>query len=555
MLLGQVSEQIPKKRNSIFKFIISSGLRLPIKDQPTTSPIFFYAVTCHGTKRSFAVAQMLSQLHTIEWIRLWLSIWLEDNHLPDEVIIDESAALMGAVISAFTQFETTNDYISACTGALLGDSELPRTFVRIDRSHFVESIIRNVCKGFQKTITCSDYKEAANIIYALFTVICNEFISPCVEECVNLLRQLVGTHNVDEFNVLIEKVKNEDPKDIQAVWEAEDVKINIRDKSLKKTLSYGWVQNILKSIKISDEKEKENMYFAPEYKKYLLRTFVRLPLWSNIMLEKFSSRNTCATSSPSENTFKEIKKLLNLTKKKRVDVLVDKNISKLSGHLKIGVAHQKNQSALSQMATRKRRSASTDGPVLRKRSRPSYFDEKSIGNTDSNISIDTNSECESTNKEQPVENWRNKNVQRAAPIVITKEKRRSQRSILSKHDCEYFRSGLTMLKNGYDTSKLATEYTCSFDSIYVIFGIACLEYKSAEAKYLNTDSLFSQFLQEVVKGKKRTTEAYQTRNDILDKNFSSEYYSNSENIKIDNHMMKLINCHTGDVLLANDSSD
>lgn len=46
-----------------------------------------------------------------------------------------------------------------------------------------------------------------------------------------------------------------------------------------------------------------------------------------------------------------------------------------------------------------------------------------------------------------------------------------------------------------------------------------------------------------MKGKKPTT--YQTGNAILDKKNSSEYYSNSDNIKIDNHMMKLINCHTG----------
>lgn len=60
--------------------------------------------------------------------------------------------------------------------------------------------------------------QGVQTIYALFTVICIEY------KWVNNLRNLVRNHNMDEFNSMVEKVGNEGPKDILAVWEAGDEK-------------------------------------------------------------------------------------------------------------------------------------------------------------------------------------------------------------------------------------------------------------------------------------------------------------------------------------------
>lgn len=54
---------------------------------------------------------MLSQVHTMDFIQFWLTQWLRDNPKSHEIVMDESEALMGAAVRAFTQYESTNDYL------------------------------------------------------------------------------------------------------------------------------------------------------------------------------------------------------------------------------------------------------------------------------------------------------------------------------------------------------------------------------------------------------------------------------------------------------------
>lgn len=100
------------------------------------------------------------------------------------------------------------------------------------------------------------------------------------------------------------------------------------------------MQDILSSVQIYDECDDENMYFAPNYVKYLTRTFVRMPLWSNIMLNTFGSDNKAATSTPVENTFKEIKSLLRINVKRRIDIFLRKHLESLYGLLKQIISDQ-----------------------------------------------------------------------------------------------------------------------------------------------------------------------------------------------------------------------
>lgn len=121
--------------------------------------------------------------------------------------MDESAALLGAVVRAFTRFRSIKDYLSARMDSLQNNNSPPEIFIRIDRSHFVASIKRNVKKGFRKTvkliqgvlgylITCDDFAQTERIVRALFTVILKEFNSPNVIESARMLRNLTMTHNV-----------------------------------------------------------------------------------------------------------------------------------------------------------------------------------------------------------------------------------------------------------------------------------------------------------------------------------------------------------------------
>lgn len=573
-------------------FYTSTGLRPPIKEQPTTSPIFLYVITCHGTNRSFPVAQMLSQMHNIPWIRYWLSTWLEDNKRPDEIIVDESAALMGAIVCAFTKYQTTNEYLSACMNALLHDTELPQVYMRLDRSHFIKSIFRNVRHGFKATIAlitgvlgylvmCSNYREARKIIRALFTVVLNEFKSAKVDECAKWLKELVFTHSKMVFS---DDRQNDFVED--GCGNADDDE-NIPDKSYKDTTNYCWIKEILGTVPLNtDNTDDLNIYFATRYKKYLIRTFVRLPLWSNVMLDKFSSSNAVATSTASENTFKEIKSLLDITKKKRVDSFASKHLEHLSGHLKIGIANQREESS---KKTSKYRSASIDdindstefGPggesvqilersvsytelsprkqttdseanhqhsTTKKTSKPvkkTLVDVLLVGEREQSTSYD-DEELSPAKRSPPKENWGGLNKTQHKPIVTRSEKRRAHRSILSKHDPEYFQGGFGLLKNGYDSMKLTTTRTCSFDSLYVVFAVACLDFHSASERYLRNETLMSEFLNLIVsKEKKGMVGAYRKRNMILDQIFSTEYYAKSKSVTINQQGEKLIDCFTG----------
>lgn len=422
-------------------------------------------------------------------------------------------------------------------------TKLPKCFVRIDVAHYVSSIIRNVRKGFKKTvnlirgvlgyfITCKSFAESERIIHALFTVILNEFNSPTVLKCANMLRSLVLTQNVD-INDGIE-MKKENSIDI---FEKE----NISAKTYKRTLNYEWVKQILNSVEISDE-SSENMYFAPEYKKYLVRTFVRMPLWSNVMLELFGSDIETATSAAVENAFKEIKCLLKINRHKKPNLFLQQHLKSLSGHLKLALADQSTASN----NPRKRRCASTeispleDDTLRPKRVKRSLSCEETFmsvrfDSDESNISHFTIEE------KNPVENWRGK-IEKTGNSRC----RRAKQSILSKHDPEYFRNAIVLLKNGHETRKLTTIHTCSFDSLYTIFGVACLDYDSLALNYLNSESQLSKFLNEIIKAPKADAKkCNRLRNNILNSIFSTEYYKNSGNIKIDTKAQKFIDCETG----------
>lgn len=96
--------------NVLFRF---PGLRKPLKEQVTTSPILLYQIVCHGRNNqiAFPVGQMLSQMHDMEWLSHWLSVWKhqvqhqlrKQQDVVAECVLDESAALIGACVAAFTQ--------------------------------------------------------------------------------------------------------------------------------------------------------------------------------------------------------------------------------------------------------------------------------------------------------------------------------------------------------------------------------------------------------------------------------------------------------------------
>lgn len=59
-----------------------------------------------------AVGQMISQRHTTNFILYWLTSWKNMSVVRNEVVTEDSPALLGALVNAFTSFITMKAYIS-----------------------------------------------------------------------------------------------------------------------------------------------------------------------------------------------------------------------------------------------------------------------------------------------------------------------------------------------------------------------------------------------------------------------------------------------------------
>lgn len=228
---------------------------------------------------------------------------------------------------------------------------------------------------------------------------------------------------------------------------------------------------------------------------------------------------------------------------------MQQHLQSLSGHLLadqllLPSKFQKQKSASAEHLSRiaeessrpkSKRSLSGDGKSVN-------IDLDFVNSDESDVSQFTSDRTE-YEEENPTENWKGKIK---GTKLSTPRNRRKQLSILAKHDPEYFRNNIRMLKNGFAKQKLTTIHTCPFHLIYAIFGVACLEYESILENYLNSDSELSDFLKEIIKGPKAdVAECYRMRNGILNTIFSSKYYRKCGNIKINTKALKFIDCDTG----------
>lgn len=163
---------------------------------------------------------------------------------------------------------------------------LPECFIRIDRSHFVKSIHRNLRRGDAKMtkllrdiigylISCADRVAFEQIMTNVFTLIRNKFISTKVTGALSMLLQLVRTHRMD-INIIFEGL-NEENVDTDSDT-AVDCTVDVI--SHDSTSSYKWVMNCYNSVVIDEDDDEMpvNVYFAPKCEKYIIHSFVRSPL-------------------------------------------------------------------------------------------------------------------------------------------------------------------------------------------------------------------------------------------------------------------------------------
>lgn len=81
--------------------------------------VFFYVAVLQTNGSSCVpMTQMITDSHSLGNICYWLKTWIKTKKPPHEVVCDDSSALLGAIVKAFTHCNTTREYISYCFSVL-----------------------------------------------------------------------------------------------------------------------------------------------------------------------------------------------------------------------------------------------------------------------------------------------------------------------------------------------------------------------------------------------------------------------------------------------------
>lgn len=183
---------------------------LPKVPKERKMPVFLYTIACHSSGKTMPIYQVLSDRHTLSFHCNWLNEWIKNNKNVDEIILDDSAALVGACVKTFAQCKNTNEYISKCMDSLLSGTPPPKAQIRLDRSHFVKSLHRMsqlnkedirkkalFTRVFGFLILCESLDVVECTIQDLFIVIRSEYAT---QSCVRSLENLKNICLMDDPN-------------------------------------------------------------------------------------------------------------------------------------------------------------------------------------------------------------------------------------------------------------------------------------------------------------------------------------------------------------------
>lgn len=86
-----------------------------------------------------------------------------------------------------------NSYLEHCMRSLLKDETPPTCYIRLDRSHFVKSIVRHK-ELHNIDIQCDSLQQMEVIAKQLFTITICEYVDDDVANALASLKHLVETH-------------------------------------------------------------------------------------------------------------------------------------------------------------------------------------------------------------------------------------------------------------------------------------------------------------------------------------------------------------------------
>lgn len=310
---------------------------------------------------SVPVTQMISGKHDHQTIAHWLKEMDEQVEVPREVIIDESAALLLAVVIAFTQFENVFEYLNRCHSIIDGSTEeLPKCYIRHDISHIVKNITKS---KYFKTMTSRSkrfylccigilfklerFDEAKNVIKDMLTLILCEYESCITESAIIRLTILIGCHRVENMY----DYKNDEDEEGEEESYVENLD-EIRKKTENPIKIMNWYINLKLAVgnfKPKNVKSTKNEFYYPVFESFLQSLLYKMPTWSAIMRKSFNSPNINVSSSNCESEFKYIKRFLfKNVKHMRVDKFLFTHMNDIIGRMVLAIAYLNNYKKLNQ---------------------------------------------------------------------------------------------------------------------------------------------------------------------------------------------------------------
>lgn len=447
-------------------------------------------------------------------MRYWRN-FNNSNKNPHEVIVDNSNALILASVQAFTKLPTRIRYLDACYDNIFSDTKIEiGCYIRLDRSHIVKQI--QTMKIFEKVdyrvkrllqrilgylITADDIAIVEDIMRNVFMLILNKFEhSDAITEARKSLKRVSDEHEYvtesekgDEF-IAYETIVCSDEETKFKKWIKKIIQ-EVREKYVNEELNNS-------TANVEDEMELvENVYYVSDKNKefvpYLVDFLSIIPLWSNIMIHSFESKNVVATSSPTEATFKDMKVLVFKNESGfRPDLFVEKYLTYLLGSFKFALADCKNK-----------QSTMLRGEDCGETSQTVHDNEEGASSL----------MPKSQNVDVSQEYWRNKNVDTLEQSKPRKSNR-NVNSILEK--AKPFSSNLPFLPNGGTTKgnqsieTIISEETCPFDSIYQVYAAFYKDIKVIQEDIDQSECLFDEFIKKSFFAKK-DSELIEARNHLL----------------------------------------
>lgn len=322
-------------------------------DEPPNIPHIFLYLICvkSDTGPSVPVGQMLSAQQDTITINYFLSRWLLEFGQPDELVCDDSAALIKATVLSFTQFKNVGDYIDRCFMVLCNKTDdLPECYIRLDIPHFISSLSRN--KVFSKIdsrlkhyymsvmgviIQCEEYQAIKNIIknvlvlanYPVLGKFENEELP--TEQALQNINAIITTHDTSYL-----EDDGTEQCDVYEVGNGENIKwFDEMLQSIESDVKKNNLQNAQKKHLLSSNL---NWYYFPEINSFLRLHLSHLPLWSAVMRNHFESKHLMGNSTDIESRFNLLKNNVfrNVRLPVRADIFVKKFITESNAVAKLG---------------------------------------------------------------------------------------------------------------------------------------------------------------------------------------------------------------------------